>query len=345
MSGPRSASVGLLVGLLVAGCNPFAGPADTDSMSLQPLSEGGSVRVHRDGDELEVTDSFEIEPGDVIITMQSGARLRLFGSRTVELAPQSEVRVTDESALADPSGMILVQTKEDLTIEVEDRVEVTSRSGAFRVEGGDGSSAVLALSGPLEVRELGEAPRQVSELFEATITTGQIGSIAPVSLNRDDPWSDIYLAAPRTLQSELDGFATDLSNLINEDAIGRQVLSRVLPGLDFSYIDQFLGRGAETVNELVIAYGIARTSPSKADVAETTSRALELHRGGAQLGVVATMLGSAGPELLRELDTVGERMVEAASNSLLVTNGQAEGPPDRTTDGICANLVDCILDD
>jgi hypothetical protein len=341
----RSLVGGSVMAVIAIACNPLAESSGLEPMTIEPVIDGASLEVDRDGNELEVTDTFEVQPGDIIRTSESAAHVQLAGSRTVWMAPNSEIVVGDDDLVRDPSGSILVQTKEAIGVAFEDDIEIVSNSGVFRLDGDRQSAAVVAYEGSLTFTELGEGHESVGPLFEVNITPGHLGSPRPYRFEDPDNWDDQYLGREQLLEEELDQFHTDLSTFIDGGAVGLSVFKNVIRDVEPSRLAPYLGDDDRSVSDVLIAAGIAKNAPNHS-INDAVRRSFKLHDLGASWGVVAAIMEVDGMDVVSELDLMGDELLGAISDA-----SSNPDPSSRARDvspsrvGACANLVDCILDE
>jgi hypothetical protein len=343
MAGSRLA-IAAVVAAMLASCNPFAGPAEQESMSLEPTSDDGVVSIARAGEELKVTDAFEVQRGDVISTSESGARLQLVGRRSALIGPQSEIRVDGVDSLGDPKGSVIVHIRDGVSIHYDDGVEVHTDSAVFRMSGDPQSTALMAYAGSLTLQAVGEEPISVGPFFEVTLTPGRVGVPSPYTLAGGDPLDDPYVRDARNLESKLDQFRVQLMSLMAGESVEPGLLWQLMPGANASLVRP-TGDDVESISDLLIAFGIALNTDGSPERAMT--EALDLHRGGAPWGIVAEIVGVEGDELLVDLEALGGRLLHEAAVGASSPDSSRRGPGEDIPRlaSPCMSVIDCILDD
>ena len=338
----------LLIASLIAlaGCNPFAESAGLEPMTLDV--EKGRLRVERDGDVLEITGRFSLEPGDVIKTGGVPARLQLQGRRRAWIQAGSRVRIRDGRTLQNLSGSILIRAQ-DKTSVMFDEVIASSSRGAFRVDRASASSSAATYRGVTEVRAPGQRPVVVRPLFASSTAAGQVLDLVPYAADPDDSWDRLELSEPIELDEELQAFSRALSVRLEDQAVTGSYFAR-LAGERVPWMKPHIG-GRSTA-DLLIGFTIAHLDPGRS-LRSGFTYAFDLRDDEAPWGVVATLMGVDSESLIAQLESIvsetgiatggrsgsfslapdSARRVGAASNRALPRSA-----------GGCKNVFDCLLD-
>jgi hypothetical protein len=331
--------------VFATGCNPFTDSAEPDPMTLQPISSTGVVSVERDAEDFEVTERFALEPGDVVTTSQSGARIQLAGQRRARVASNSSVSILGENSLEHVSGSLLVQARGPSTVLI-DRVEAVSDSGLFRLDG-DSSSAVAASTymGSMTLQVPGQDPVEVEPLQVAEVVANGVVNQAPYLPTSDDLWDQGYLRDVIDLQDKLDEFTRLLSAHIDTSTLGMEYFREIMPDKDLSFLANYVGERGRSTSDLLIAFVIAGNDPEES-LQSAFRKAFRLREGGAEWATVAGIMEIEGRALLSGLQDAANELIALSGSGLSLTSGSAEGGDQtspRSQARICINIIDCIL--
>jgi hypothetical protein len=337
----RGVVAATLAAVVAGACNPFAAPAGLDPMTLAP-APNSSVEVTRGSERLEVTDRFSIEPGDVIRTSSSPARIQLVGDRRASLSQHTSIRVNGTDSLEALSGSLLVVNGDPVVILFEG-VEGSTRTGIFRVDTvpDTSTSTASAYSGSIDVSDGPTIP----PFFELDVTEGAVGDLNPVELNREDRWTAFYLGDAIELNQTLADFDSTLRTLLGDRFGDVGALSRVLPGIDARFIARLLESDGGSATDLLIAYSLAEgdQAPARGRV----RRAWHLHARGVPWGAVASIMRVEGSRLVTDLQSLGSELInESPSGAEQSGSGNAStrGGSSAEREGTCVSIIDCILD-
>jgi hypothetical protein len=342
----------LLMPLLMASltalvsCNPFAESSGLEPMTLN--AEGGRLRVERDGDVLDVTGRFSLEPGDVIKTDGAAARLQLQGRRRAWIQEGSRVRIRDGQTLQNLSGSVLIRAQDE-TIVVFDDVTASSSQGTFRVDRASASSSAATYRGVTEVRAPGQRPVVVRRLFASSSAAGQVLDLVPYEVDPDDSWDRLELSKLIELEEELQAFSRALSVRLEDQTMARSYFAG-LAGEQVPWMKPYVGGGRPTA-DLLIGFTIARLDPGRS-LQSGFTHAFDLRDDEAPWGVVATVMGVDSESLIAQLESI-------VSKTGIATDGRgtfslapdSEEPAGARLDralppsaGGCKNIFDCLLD-
>jgi hypothetical protein len=339
----------LLVASLIAlaGCNPFAESSELEPMTLD--AEGARLRVERDGDVLEITGRFSLEPGDVIKTVGAPAKVQLQGRRRAWIQEGSRVRIRDGRTLENLSGSILIRVQ-DRTSVVFDEVTASSGEGTFRVDRASASSSAATYRGITEVHAPGQRHVVVRPLFASSAAAGQVLDLVPYEVDPDDSWDRLELTELIELEEELHAFSRALSVRLEDQAVAGSYFAG-LAGERVPWIKPYVG-GERSTADLLIGFTIARLGPGRS-LRSGFTYAFNLRDDEAPWGVVATLMGVDSESLIAQLESIVSETGIATDGrsgtfSLAPDSGQPVGPaPDRAlppSAGGCRNIFDCLLD-
>ena len=284
----RTVSAVLAVALIAAGLYWLLKADDAlAAMTLQ--TKAGSVHVLRDGKALGVDDTFSLSPGDVVSTASgSRARLRLEGERRLEMAGASEIRIIDGTRVESRTGKVLADTSDKMKIMVGD-VVTSATSASFRIDNQVGSARAGVYEGTISVDGPGSAPLSVGELFQTSISGGQVLERDPYALNEDDYWDKFRLKSILNLNHDFElakrGFAAQLGgsrpDLAYFDALANDDVSFMKP-----YLARKELRNADFTSDLMVGFMIA--THARGSAANAFDRAYDLFfEKDATWGVVA----------------------------------------------------------
>lgn len=339
----------LLIASLIAlvACNPFAESSGLEPMTLD--AEGGRLKVERDGDVLEITGRFSLEPGDVIKTVGAPAQVQLQGRRRAWIQEASRVRIRDGRTLQNLSGSILIRAQ-DKTSVVFDEVIASSSEGTFRVDRASASSSAATYKGVTEVRAPGQRPVVVRPLFASSAAAGQVLDLVPYEVDPDDSWDRLELSELIDLEEELEGFSRALSVRLEDQAVTGTYFAR-LAGERVPWIEPYV-EGGRSTGDLLIGFTIARLGPGRS-LRSGFTNAFDLRDDEAPWGVVATLMGVDSESLIAQLESIVSQTGIATGGrsgafSFAPDSGQRVGAaPNRALPppaGSCRNIFDCLLD-
>jgi hypothetical protein len=307
-----AAAVGASLFCLVGACNPFAPDPGLSQMSVQPI--GGSIVVLREGDRVEVTGRFAVEPADVIDTRAANARLHLEGGRYALLGPDTRVAVADGATLENLEGAVLAQASQEMTV-VFDEVEATTREGILRVERDSASARAAAIDGRAVLGSPGQQPVRLGRLFEVSVAAGEVLDPRPYHLDHDDAWDRRYLTNVVELDLQLQRYARALSAQTAGSRPGASYFAD-LAGSEVGFIRPHIERRTPTT-DLVIGFTMATVDDAR-PLRDSFLRAFSLRDRGGQWGVIAALMDVGPTSLLASLERLG-------SDVLAATEGGATG--------------------
>jgi hypothetical protein len=298
----RMTSLAVFLALFAGACSG----SDTgggERAELRPL--GGAVEVLRGGDPLSLEESVTLEMGDVVSTSDGGrALIELPGEQTMELAPNSQIRMAGGPAPHLVSGRALVRATDGLTLNVgPDTVE--ARDSVFRVTR-DYATVVGVYRGSVTVVD---TAMEVPTFRELTVVAGDtvpFGS-RPLLVRPSDPWDvrmfgaaiDVGIGIQRLER----GLAAQLRGDRGRQAAGQALERRFAP----AQVNRMLRetQSAELA-ELVVAGELAAKAAqaSGSNPAGALEGILGLRDEGAQWIVIVAQWQLARTSLLEVLSSI-----------------------------------------
>jgi hypothetical protein len=293
-------AVALVLALAAAACSRTPAP-EAGELRVVPLAGKVSLLDGEDSSFLEEATTVDLGVG-VATGSEGRARIQLSGGQSLELAPETELRVDNGSSeVAD--GSVLVRTSSPFMVRAGG-AEIEASEAIFRVD--RGASVLLAMySGEASV--LGSGVEPVPGLRQATVLQGGeiAGGLDPLVVRPNDPW-DIQLLGPAIdLGSELLDLERGLTRQLPR---GREIqaVSAVLerefsPGDIRSAID-LLGNASSVVVAAVVAREAARID-GKVSLRRILDEVVDLQVLGANWIVIVAQWGlhRAAVVLTREL--------------------------------------------
>jgi hypothetical protein len=312
-------------------------------MSLEPAGNN-QVTVNRGGEALNVTDRFAVEPGDLIVTGDAGARLQLAGLRSVIIGSNAEVSVAGEADLELFAGSLLVRAVERISVDMGD-VDALVRGGRFRIERLPAFEAAATYEGVLTLSEPGEEPVTVRPLFQSAVVAGEALPASPYEFDTDDPWDRLYLDQAIDLDEKLERFSSSLSTQIDSGDLDQFL--RAVPDGDVSAVEPYVGTGVRPAPDLFIAAAIALNDP-EGSFGTAFERSFALRDEGGEWGIVAGIMGVPSQEVLVSLEKlVNDSEILNSRGRPSPTTGPddaGESPPSSPRTESCSTLIDCLLD-
>jgi hypothetical protein len=324
----------LLVVLAVGACSRTPTP-EAGELRVIPLA--GEVNL-LDGDDsslLEEASTFDV--GVNVATGADGwARVQLPGGRSMELAPESNLRV--ESASYEISdGSVLVRTDSPTTL-LSGGAQIETTPGIFRV---DRNASIRLATYRGEATVLGSAVDPVTTLREIVLQGGDVlTGIKPLEVSENDPWDNEILGAAIDLGGDLEEFERGLTRQLPTkggiDAVAR-VLERTFSPREIQSTLMLLGSAAKVVVASVVAKEAARTDGVTESLGELLTRIANLQRDGAKWIVVVAELGLARAALvltreLREIAAAAAELVAPPPAQSSSSSGQV-GPRQTPSGG------------
>lgn len=204
----------LIVLVLVA--SMACGRSDQALSGMQLREEVGTVVVVRDGEINQVVGTFDLEPGDLVVTRnKSAATFALEGGdevRKVELGSESQVLVEGPASIEARRGQVLVTAGEETVARFEG-VRATASSAVFRIDRGFGSVRAGVYTGKVALAAPGQTRLSVAPFFEATVVAGDIpGLTQPYQMDVRDSWDAEHLGPYFELETQLRDLAAGFSN-------------------------------------------------------------------------------------------------------------------------------------
>ncbi|HVF54031.1 MAG TPA: hypothetical protein VNC78_10590 [Actinomycetota bacterium] len=296
----RKLCIGLALTLLMGtACWPLDRTEPLSEMELEAVA--GDVVVLRDGERIEVGDSLPIEVGDVIETAaRSEARLRLEGDRIVSLSQRSRLEVRDTDAVEGLAGHLLAQTKQPLTVYY-DKVEMTTKSGTFRLDRGVATARAGVYRGTITASSPGEPRLSIGPLYEASMTANDIPpSARPYNLDVTDPWDVRLLPRVVALEEELERLGAGLSNQLGERRPTVRYFASLSDKRDVGFIKPYLRE--KDADDLVLGFAVAKNAGGPLE--KSFSEAFSIHDDGGSWGIVAGIMDVRSRVLLADLETM-----------------------------------------
>ena len=261
----------LFVILAAGACSRTPAP---EAGQLRVIPLGGPVSLVEDGETTLLVEAATVDAGVSIITQTGGrAKVELSARRSLELAPDTELRVEDRfSEVKD--GRVLVRTSSPMMLHAGG-AQIEATEAIFRV---DSAAAVLLGTYSGSATVLGSGVPAVAALRQAIVLQG--GEIAPPGLQalevrRNDPWD-----------ADLLGQAIDLGLRLADYERG---LSRQIPS----------GREAGRVSQMLesrfppraIKSAVASLGSARAVVAAVVAQEAGLLEGGSPTRILARIVG------------------------------------------------------
>jgi hypothetical protein len=304
---------------VTAGCNPFAPGGGLSPMTVEP--QGGSIDVVRDGERIEVTGRFGVEPGDEIDTGGIGARLHLEGDRFAYLGTETTITLTDGSTLENDAGAVLMDTSDASTV-VFDEVEASTTGGILRVERDRASASAAVIEGGAQVTAPGQEPEELGRLFEVSVVAGDVLDPRPYRIDDGDAWDRRYLADVVELELQLQRYADALRAQTAGQRPRSAYFSDLAEGEDVGFMRSYLESETPTT-DLIIGFTIASVD-RQPSLRASFRHAFLLREDGGQWGVVSTLLGVESRPLLADLERLGSDILAAGQGR---ATGVTFGPP------------------
>jgi len=239
--------------ILAAGACSRTPAPEAGELRVIPL--GGPVSLVEAGETTLLEEATTVDADVSIITQTGGrARVELPGRRSVELAPETELRVDHESSEV-KDGRVLVRTSSPLMLHAGG-AQIEASEAVFRV--GSGVEPVTAL-------------RQASVLQGGEVPLG----VQALDVRRNDPWD-----------AELLGQAIDLGLQLQDYERG---LSRQLPsGRETGRVSQML---ESQFPPRAIKSAVASLGSARAVVAAVVAQEAGVLQGGSPTRILARIVG------------------------------------------------------
>jgi hypothetical protein len=260
----------LFVFLAAAACSRTPAP---EAGELRVIPLGGPVSLVEDGETTLLEEAATVDAGVSIITQTGGrAKVELSARRSLELAPDTELRVEDRFSEVE-DGRVLVRTSSPMMLHAGG-AQIEATEAVFRVDWG--ASVLLGTySGSATV--LGSGVEPVTALRQANVLQGgevPLG-LQALDVRRNDPWD-----------AKLLGQAIDIGLSLADYERG---LSRQLPS----------GREAGRVSQMLesrfppraIKSAVASLGSARAVVAAVVAQEAGLLEGGSPTRILARIVG------------------------------------------------------
>ena len=256
-------------------------------MELRALA--GTVNVLRDGETINVADTLELQPGDVILTKAGAlAKFALEGgadARQGQLQGNSRIIIRSGSAVEAEEGQLLMQVTEPTRAMVEG-VTARASDSVFRIDRGFGSVRAGVYKGSVQLDAPGQADVAISTLYQATLVAGDLpNQTRPYRLDEKDAWDAALLQDVVSLEQELEVLARGLGSQLGRQRPGLDYFRALIDGGNVSFMDRYLNRKPA---DLLIGFTIARIADGSLDRA--FKAAFDLYDQGARWGVAAKIL-------------------------------------------------------
>lgn len=302
-------AVGLVLAMFVA----VAWWRFSDASVLAEMSvkrRAGAVTILRGGETIEVGDSTSLEPGDVVQTHSPGeAVVRLEGNRLLTLAPESKIKIRDESGVESQGGSVLADTSDALSVTFGGGRATTS-DATFRIDRGVSAARVASYDGRVVLSAPGEERLTLASLFQASPSVNFMPQAAtPYDFDASDPWDRLHLDQVIALQEELDQLSAGLETQIGRERPGLDFFSALERNADVSFMRPYLKR--DPLN-LLIAFNVA--VHDDAPLGTSFRRAFSLYDRGAEWAVAAAIMGVKVEAVIADLEDIAAVAVVAASD-------------------------------
>ena len=263
--------------------------------------ETGVVNVIRDGETINVEDSVELRPGDVIVSKEKAlAKFALEGgadAREGEIHGNTRLLVRSASSVEAQEGQVLMRVSENTRVLV-DGVTAQSSQGTFRVDRRFGSVRTAAYTGSLQLDAPGQTKVRLPRLYQATIVAGALpNQTRPYQLDLDDPWDKTLLDKVVTLEKDLVALSRGFSGQLGRDRPGLNYFSALQDGRDVGFMRRYLSRKPF---DLLIGFTIAQYTDRP--LRSGFEKAFELFDAGARWGVAAEILEVELRPMVAELE-------------------------------------------
>lgn len=277
------------------------GRSDQALSGMQLREEVGTVVVVRDGEINQVVGTFDLEPGDLVVTRnKSAATFALEGGdevRKVELGSESQVLIEGPASIEARRGQVLV-TAGDETVARFEGVRATASSAVFRIDRGFGSVRAGVYTGKVALAAPGQTRLAIAPFFEATVVAGDIPGLAqPYQMDVRDSWDAEHLGPYFELETQLRDLAAGFSNQVVSQRPGLDYFSALAQGDAVGFLKPYLERRPA---DLLIGFVVAQSAQTNLE--DAFERAFELYDSGARWGIVAAIMEVKAPPLLAQLE-------------------------------------------
>lgn len=288
-----------LAAALVAVAGACAGEDALRDMELR--LESGVVNVIRDGETINVVETFELVPGDVIVSKEEAlAKFALEGgadARQGEIQGNTRILISSSTSVEAQEGNILMRVQEPTKVVVEG-VTARSSEGAFRIDRRFGSVRAGTYTGSIQLDAPGQTDLRVPRLYQATIAAGALpNQTRPYQLDLDDAWDRHVLEDVVDLEENLAALSRGFAGQIGRDRPGLDYFSALADGGNLGFMRRYLSRKP---SDLLIGFTIAENSDRP--LRGAFENAFELFDAGARWGVAAAILEVEPRPLVAELE-------------------------------------------
>jgi hypothetical protein len=266
----------LSVILAVGACSRTPAPG-AGELRVTPL--GGEVNLLQGGESSLLEEASTVDAGVNVTTGVDGrARIQLPSGQTMELAPDTNLRV-DSDAYEVSDGSVLLRTAEPMMVQAGG-AQIETTEGTFRI---DRASSVRLATYEGQASVVGSNVEPVTALRQVTVGQGGkiYGGIAPLDVRRNDLWDIEILGAAIELGSDLAELERGLSRQLppNREAEAvSDVMQRTFSEREIDSAITLLGSAARAVVASVIAQEAARIDGVTVSLRAIFSQVVNLQR-------------------------------------------------------------------
>lgn len=281
----------------------FAGVACAENDALKDMElrlEFGVVNVIRDGETINVEDTLELLPGDVIVSKAEAlAEFALEGgsdARQGQIQGNSRLLIRSATSVEAQEGQVLMRVTDPTRVLV-DGVTARSTNGAFRVDRRFGSVRAAAYTGSLQLDAAGQSDLRLPRLYQATIVAGALpNQTRPYQLDLKDPWDQVLLEEVVDLEGELAALSRGFMGQVGRQRPGLDYFEALADGGSVGFMRRYLSRKP---SDLLIGFTIAQNSdrPMRASFV----KAFDLFDAGARWGIAGMILEVEPKPVLAQL--------------------------------------------
>jgi hypothetical protein len=296
----KNLAILLTVSLIAAAAAYFAfvSGAEIDEMTL--IVDSGRAVIERDGDQIKVDESEELETGDLIRT-DGVARLRLSGGRLAFLEDKARVSVTNDHALDGQGGSLRVQSTggDAFRVTLGD-IDANATNSNFRIDQGVGSARVGTYGGLVSLTSPGQPDLRVPQYFEAAVAVGDLPEdVRPYRFDTKDIWDREFLDSVMNLDEAL---ISTVSPIADQRGGAKPPLGYFgsLADQNVDFMRRYLQRSTE---DLLIGFMVAANA-EEGSIKQAMGRAFRLHDDGGRWGLVAAILEARPGKLVSGLQAL-----------------------------------------
>lgn len=283
----RLASACLVLALVGGACS--VGRSDRLARSMQLRMINGSATLVREGKAQTVRKDINVAAGDSLVLSRGGvAELRLAKGRVLELR-DARVELTSDTALRLSRGSILSDIQAPLDIDLESS-RLSADRGTFRVDRALSTRVGNYAGEPITVRA-GSSSLAIPAYRQTVVAGGIIPKVvAPLRINRKDPWDQRLVSEALDLEQRLVNFARGLEAQLGPSS-GIEFFRAVAPlGLDVVFLEPVLGsRRSDVLIGLLLAVDAKVGSANP--VQSRFEKIFDLWNDGASWGLLAMEFG------------------------------------------------------